>query len=509
MKVSISTQKVKDAIQALSAAGTPVQDFVVGEGTTMSLVLDATPRPVLDMLMKRDSLTPNQKKLVAKQLGVSSGVKLTDELKSPHQFNIAMNALDEIEGYNAEVQLGQRWYPLKVGLRMYDGMFGGKTCWVEGNVHLAPGFSLNIREVVSEDTFRDEAGEPVVLTLEEAMGKLGLRPVTRDSVTSHRKRQVLASKWVDRQGTQVLVTKVLVNGRWGQVNEVTLGTKEEPGRAVVDMLGELQQTYGMEEQRFLPFVRVFSLFHKQYVFADVEDIVEYQYDDKAIERLTLPEKLQKVVTGIFNAANKGLFGDVISSRHGGMIALANGGPGVGKTLTAEVFAEHTHRPLYVMEIGELGVNVNQLEANLQTIFDRVSRWNAVLLFDEADVFLHKRGDDIQHNAIVGIFLRLMDYYKGLLFMTTNRADVIDPAFKSRITLMLQYPDLDQEARKKVWTTMFKVAGFKHTGNLDEIAKKAKINGRQIRNMVRLLKVMYPTGEVTNEQIQEALEFNPQ
>ena len=101
----------------------------------------------------------------------------------------------------------------------------------------------------------------------------------------------------------------------------------------------------------------------------------------------------------------------------------------------------------MLELGELGTTASELEQNLQRVFTRVARWNAVLQFDECEIFLTQRGEDLERSAIVGIFLRLLDYYQGILFLTTNRPDVLDHAVRSRVMLKLEYPDLDLPASR--------------------------------------------------------------
>jgi len=62
-----------------------------------------------------------------------------------------------------------------------------------------------------------------------------------------------------------------------------------------------------------------------------------------------------------------------------------------------------------------------------------------MLLDEADVFLVKRNrDDYQRNSIVSVFLRMLEYYTGFLFLTFNRVGTFDEAFKSRIRISLYY-----------------------------------------------------------------------
>ena len=225
-----------------------------------------------------------------------------------------------------------------------------------------------------------------------------------------------------------------------------------------------------------------------------------------MSKLHLPEEMLSVLTRVFATPVEDLFGDLIEGKHGGVVILASGNPGVGKTLTAEVYAEQSERPLYVLELGELGTNVSQVEENLSRVFTRVARWNAVLQFDECEIFLTERNEDLERSAIVGIFLRLLDYYNGILFLTTNRPQVLDHAVRSRVMLKLEYPDLDQAARSIIWDKMFGAAGLSlDEGTLEQLAE-SDINGRQIRNLSRLARILHPQGAVTLEEMRGVLEY---
>ena len=90
-----------------------------------------------------------------------------------------------------------------------------------------------------------------------------------------------------------------------------------------------------------------------------------------------------------------------------------------KTLTAEVLAEYKERPLYSIQCSQLGIDPETIEKNLAVVLQRANRWNAILLLDEADVYITKRGSSLQHNAIVGVFLRILEYAQCILIMTTN------------------------------------------------------------------------------------------
>ncbi len=85
------------------------------------------------------------------------------------------------------------------------------------------------------------------------------------------------------------------------------------------------------------------------------------------------------------------------------------------------------------------------------ILDVAHTWGAVLLIDEADVFLEKRElHDIGRNALVSIFLRMLEYFQGVVFLTTNRVATFDEAFESRIHIGIRYGELDIKARKSIW-----------------------------------------------------------
>lgn len=78
-------------------------------------------------------------------------------------------------------------------------------------------------------------------------------------------------------------------------------------------------------------------------------------------------------------------------------------------------------------------------------------WDAVILLDEADVFMSERHpNDIARNELVSIFLRELEYYRGIIFLTTNLYETIDTAFRSRLNLHLLFSPLTPETRETVW-----------------------------------------------------------
>lgn len=208
-------------------------------------------------------------------------------------------------------------------------------------------------------------------------------------------------------------------------------------------------------------------------------------------------------------ANQLAFDDVIEGKGKGIILLLSGSPGVGKTLTAESVAEDMRVPLYMMSAGDLGLRPDQVEHSLRNVLEMVEKWNAVLLLDECDVFLEARStSDLERNKLVSIFLRMLEYYEGVLFLTTNRIKEIDPAFQSRIHVSIEYPDLTPESRRVVWASFLKRSTVEHNlgdKDLDELAK-VHLNGRQIKNVLKLaqLLVMRSGGKLRRELVDTVL-----
>ncbi|RVD84977.1 uncharacterized protein DFL_003312 [Arthrobotrys flagrans] len=137
--------------------------------------------------------------------------------------------------------------------------------------------------------------------------------------------------------------------------------------------------------------------------------------------------------------------DLILGKGAGLIILLHGVPGVGKTATAEAVAQSNRKPLFVITCGDLGFTPKEVENSLTEIFRLAGLWDCVLLLDEADIFLSRREkSDLKRNALVSVFLRVLEYYSGILFLTTNRVGHLDEAFKSRIHISLYYEPLDKE-----------------------------------------------------------------
>lgn len=150
-----------------------------------------------------------------------------------------------------------------------------------------------------------------------------------------------------------------------------------------------------------------------------------------------------------------------------------------------------------------------MEANLSNWFDLAEIWGAVMLIDEADIYLETRTtSDLQRNSLVSgeraihhlrtnlivfvAFLRAMEYYRGILFLTTNRVGLIDDAIMSRVHLVVKYETLKAPAQIRIWkqfvTKLEKdrtdfMVDHRATRYVQDFFKSTAVswNGREIRN----------------------------
>ncbi|KAF4542533.1 ATPAse AAA+ type core protein [Lasiodiplodia theobromae] len=251
-----------------------------------------------------------------------------------------------------------------------------------------------------------------------------------------------------------------------------------------------------EEQKLIasPLVRGYSLKSKQWLNLFVNSVREIEWQTNAFESLVLPANQKELILGFTETQNKvkASFDDVIEGKGKGIILLLCGPPGVGKTLTAESVAEEMRVPLFMMSAGDLGLDPSSVEDKLSDILEMCTKWNAILLLDEADVFLEERSlHELERNKLVSIFLRVLEYYQGILFLTTNRVQTFDAAFQSRIHISLEYPELSVSSRLTVWKNFLAASPQKHaitSKQLDSLSLM-NMNGRQIKNVLKTAQLL--------------------
>lgn len=233
-------------------------------------------------------------------------------------------------------------------------------------------------------------------------------------------------------------------------------------------------------------VRVFDLAAQDHLEVNTGDLTPYVYDSGLKDKLVLPDD-QRELLDILTSDISVFTGDIIDGKSAGNVILARGRPGVGKTLTAEVYAESIGRPLYSIHTGSLGITADLVRKNLEVIFERAKRWDAVLLLDEADVFVLERGFELAQNAIVAEFLRTLEYYDGLLFLTTNRVDGVDEAILARCAAVIDYRAPAPEDARRIWQSFAAGHGVALAETLldDLLVAFPDVTPRDIKMVLRL------------------------
>ncbi|KAI1878548.1 uncharacterized protein JN550_000730 [Neoarthrinium moseri] len=218
------------------------------------------------------------------------------------------------------------------------------------------------------------------------------------------------------------------------------------------------------------------------------------------------EHMVKTHTAVMSRKTEERIGDAVGGKGESLILLFHGVSGTGKTLLAESLAQKSGKPLYKVGTSDIGLEVSEAEKKLKEIFELAEAWDALLLIDEADVLLDARGTTnegaLAKNSLVSVLLREVEYFKGVLIMTTNRVVAFDPAILSRIHYAVNFTKLNTDQQQRLWQGWLRrLDAISLCENSDEIRiwienLKSKrtgggypLNGREIRNIVIVAQTM--------------------
>ena len=238
---------------------------------------------------------------------------------------------------------------------------------------------------------------------------------------------------------------------------------------------------------YLLTIRCFHLEAHTHINPHVDRLEVYEYDTTIREKLILPET-QMTLLDVLTEEMQMVQEDIIEGKTGGNVVLLTGRPGLGKTLTAEVYAEHRQVPLYKVHSGQLGTNAEKVEETLQAVYQRAARWgDVIILLDEFDVFGRERADNLEQNAIVAVFLRTLEYQNNTIFLTTNRHEDMDDAILSRCAAIIAYLHPKGETLENMWKTMRdQYLPSLEDSVIQEVAPKYEgLSGRDIKLIMRL------------------------
>ncbi|MBB4861221.1 hypothetical protein HNP46_000032 [Pseudomonas nitritireducens] len=233
-------------------------------------------------------------------------------------------------------------------------------------------------------------------------------------------------------------------------------------------------------------VPVFDLLAQETFWVSSGFLTPYAYRPELRDELVLPESHTDLLD-ILTADIEDYRSDVVEGKVSGNIILCAGEAGLGKTLTAEIYAEIVQRPLLRAPASMLGTDATSVSNNLDRLFGLCRRLGLIMLLDEVDVYVAKRDLDIGRNAVVSEMLRKFEYFGELIFATTNRPDEIDQAFKSRCAAIIRYDYPTPDNAAAIWK---KKAEAINLALPDELVSKLvtlfpQLAPRDTRELVRL------------------------
>ncbi|MEN8180098.1 MAG: ATP-binding protein, partial [Pseudomonadota bacterium] len=172
----------------------------------------------------------------------------------------------------------------------------------------------------------------------------------------------------------------------------------------------------------------------------------------------------------------------------GVRGLFVGDSGTGKTLAASYLATRLGMPLYRVDISAImNKYVGESEKNLNRLFNHASRYDVMLLLDEADALFGRRGDQDDPgarfgNMLTNFLLTRIESYSGIVVLTSNSRARIDPAFIRRLDTIIEFPRPEFGERLGIWQSHL---GQRSPGEeiCRRLASYCELPGGAIRNAV--------------------------
>lgn len=230
---------------------------------------------------------------------------------------------------------------------------------------------------------------------------------------------------------------------------------------------------------------------KQHVPVDHVLLEKREYDREMLELMMPDPKDRARLLRVLPSENPqqlkewGLDSGLLAGRQNNVV-LFIGPPGSGKTRTAEALAEYQGVPLYPESLSDL---VRGTEEGLKQFANRIRRWKAVGLLDDAESLMYNRAyGGLEANDVVVATLQQLDSFvgEGILVVATNLEHRLDPGFNSRFPNKFWFT-ITKEKRMNMWRGHLpdELPLEEGTDKETEIQKLAEIqiDGRQIRDAV--------------------------
>lgn len=171
----------------------------------------------------------------------------------------------------------------------------------------------------------------------------------------------------------------------------------------------------------------------------------------------------------------------------GVRVLFSGPSGTGKTLAVRAIATALGRSVYRVDLAAV-VNkyLGETEKNLERVLALAEELDLVLLIDEGDALLARRtavqsSNDRYANLETNYLLQRLESYEGIVFITTNAGDRVDPAFHRRLDAVVEFRAPEMAERRRLWELHLPRASRVDPRLLDQIAGQCALTGGQVRN----------------------------
>lgn len=221
----------------------------------------------------------------------------------------------------------------------------------------------------------------------------------------------------------------------------------------------------------------------------VEELTNVNYAE--LDKVVLPELVKAEIIAVLGQHNqtKTIFedwglGEVIEYGRG-MTMLFYGSPGTGKTWTATLIARATDRELAILTAAQIqSSEPGAANRNIIKAFKEATDKNQVLLLDEVDGLITARNDvGMIIGSEINTLLTEIEKFEGICILATNRADTLDEALERRLSLIIEFPNPNEEQRKAIWEKLIpaKLPLAKDV-KIDELAK-IELTGGQIKNVL--------------------------
>jgi len=213
-----------------------------------------------------------------------------------------------------------------------------------------------------------------------------------------------------------------------------------------------------------------------------------------LNRVVLPKNIkQEILEALYfyrSSQNQDLCGRLGLKKSG--LFLFSGQPGTGKTITAMAIARELGLTIGLARYDQLiDMWFGNSEKNLVECFRTAQKDKLLLLFDEADALISNRkqtgpgggAHDTEHR-LKNIFLSELERYEGVVVLTTNLVESLDPALERRLNLRIEFPIPDAGLRAKIWEKFLVGSEFLAEGvDFEELGRSFEMSGGYIKNAV--------------------------